>query len=101
MARNCRGAAQEYSSCGGKWEKDQPQRGERAVATQSRPRHLYGNVGIRSAPQVTEAAVEAAAHTGKCAGALQSETPRFQGMKSACPFNSAFVWTSPLATWIT
>src|SRR5579859_2926014 len=28
----------------------------------------------------------------------QSETPRFQGMKSSCAFSSALVRTSPLAT---
>jgi hypothetical protein len=31
----------------------------------------------------------------------QSETPRFQGMKSSWFFSSALVRTSPLATWIT
>ena len=30
--------------------------------------------------------------------ARQSETPRFQGMKSSCAFISALVRTSPLAT---
>jgi len=31
----------------------------------------------------------------------QSETPRFQGIESSCPFRSALVRISPLATWIT
>jgi shikimate kinase len=34
---------------------------------------------------------------GRCV-ALQSDTPRFQGMKSSCALISALVRTSPLAT---
>lgn len=34
-------------------------------------------------------------------GVLQRETPRFQGMKSFCANNSAFVCVSPLATCTT
>ena len=35
---------------------------------------------------------------GPTCNIYQSETPRFQGIKSSWPFCSALVWTSPLAT---
>jgi hypothetical protein len=34
-------------------------------------------------------------------GGVQSDTPRFQGIKSFCANTSALVWSSPLATFMT